>query len=199
MDGNLHSPRNARLLAIAQRAGWFASGMAVLGVCLLFRWYSPAGSLEAKSPPSAVKKTSATEPITKPAGAPASGNAVTAPKKNPVAAIVNNEPITREDLARDCLVHYATEVLESMVNRSLIQAACQQRNVEITNKQVDDEIDRMAPEILAGQGSMAGDARERTRHQAGPLRQRRDLADPRLARTSQGAAYSHAKGDRRSL
>jgi parvulin-like peptidyl-prolyl isomerase len=67
-----------------------------------------------------------------------------APKKNPVAAIVNDEPITRDDLARECLLHYGTDVLESMVNRVLIEASCKQRRIAITPEQVDEEIDRMA-------------------------------------------------------
>ncbi|HEV3137927.1 MAG TPA: peptidylprolyl isomerase, partial [Pirellulales bacterium] len=79
----------------------------------------------------------------KPAAAVAAA-AGTPARKPPVAAVVNNEPISREDLARECLMHYGTEVLESMVNRTLILASCQQRNIVITDKQVDEEIDRMA-------------------------------------------------------
>jgi parvulin-like peptidyl-prolyl isomerase len=142
MDGKLSQSAKSRAAAIAQRAGWFASGMLMVGVCLLYRWYSPSDSAVAKPPASAVKKASAVERGKSPAdlktGTP------TAAKKNPVAAIVNNEPITREDLARDCLLHYGVDVLESMVNRALIQASCQQRNIVISDQQVADEIDRMA-------------------------------------------------------
>jgi parvulin-like peptidyl-prolyl isomerase len=140
MDGDMSRGARARWIALGQRAGWFISGMAVLGVCLLFRWYMPAGSAEAK-PPAPVKKASATERSKTPPDAAASAATV---KKNPVAAIVNNEPITREDLARECLLHYGAQVLESMVNRALIMTSCEQRNVVISDRQVDEEIDRMA-------------------------------------------------------
>ncbi|HEY2894255.1 MAG TPA: hypothetical protein VGJ16_08585, partial [Pirellulales bacterium] len=78
----------------AKRAGWFFSGMAVLGLCMLARWYMPAESADAK-PPSPVKKASATERSKMPPNAAPSAPIA---KRNPVAAIVNNEPITREEL-----------------------------------------------------------------------------------------------------
>jgi parvulin-like peptidyl-prolyl isomerase len=140
MDGDTSRGARARWIAVGQRAGWFISGMAVLGACMLFRWYMPAGSAEAK-PPAAVKKASATERSKTPPDVAASAASV---QKNPVAAIVNNEPITREDLARECLLHYGAQVLESMVNRALILTSCEQRNVTISDRQVDEEIDRMA-------------------------------------------------------
>jgi parvulin-like peptidyl-prolyl isomerase len=143
MDGKLSPSAKARAAAIAQRAGWFASGMLMVGVCLLYRWYSPFDSAVAKPPASAVKKASAVERTKAPADVKV-GGAVATPKKNPVAAIVNNEPITREDLARDCMLHYGVDVLESMVNRALIQSSCQKRNIVVTDEQVAEEIDRMA-------------------------------------------------------
>lgn len=143
MDGNRSARGASRIMGMAQRAGWFLSGMAVLGVCLLVRYYVGAERAAAKPPASNVKRASATEPVKKPGTAPV-GAAATAPKKNPVAAIVNDEPITRDDLARECLLHYGTDVLESMVNRVLIEASCKQRRIVITAEQVDEEIDRMA-------------------------------------------------------
>jgi parvulin-like peptidyl-prolyl isomerase len=141
MDGNRSPGPSSLGVRLFQRAGWFLSGMAVLGVCLLFRSYAPADSASAKPPAAGVKRTSASEP-SKPAAAIAA--AVPTPKRLPVAAVVNNEPISREDLARECLMHYGTEVLESMINRNLILASCQKRDIVITDKQVDEEIDRMA-------------------------------------------------------
>ncbi len=146
MDGNRSQGRFTRYVRLFQRAGWFLSGMAVLGACLLFRAYFPAGAANAKppakQPPGGVKQASATEPSSKPAQAIEAAGAPA--KRPPIAAVVNNEPISREDLARECLMHYGTEVLESMMNRTLILISCQQRNIVITDKQVDEEIDRMA-------------------------------------------------------
>src|SRR5690606_1607218 len=78
------------------------------------------------------------------------GSAALAPRKNPVAAMVNNETISRDALAKDCLVHYGKDVLESMVNRKLIQVTCERRNIVITDEQVDAEIARMAGKFQVG-------------------------------------------------
>ncbi|HTM56509.1 MAG TPA: peptidylprolyl isomerase [Pirellulales bacterium] len=124
----------------AKPAGWFFSGMAVLGLCMLARWYMPAESADAK-PPAPVKKASATERSKTPSNAAPSAPVA---KRNPVAALVNNEPITREELGKECLLHYGAEVLESMVNRTLILSSCEERNIVITDEQIGEEIDRMA-------------------------------------------------------
>ena len=55
MDGKLSQSTKSRAAAIAGRAGWMASGMLMVGVCLLYRWYSPSDSAVAKPPASAVK------------------------------------------------------------------------------------------------------------------------------------------------
>jgi parvulin-like peptidyl-prolyl isomerase len=140
MDGKLRQGRLSRSMTALGRWTWLLSGVALLVVCLLFRWYAPAGSAAAKPPASAVKKASASEPASP---TPAPGDPA-AQKKHAIAAIVNNEPISREDLARECLLHYGSDVLESMVNRALILAACEARRIAITDKEVDEEIDRLA-------------------------------------------------------
>ena len=121
------------------------SGMIVVGRLLVVPLLL-AGRLRhgAESPASAVKQALSRGTAAKTAGRAGTNVGPHAPKKNPVAAVVNNEPISREDLARECLLHYGTDVLESMVNRTLILTSCQQRNIVITDEQVDEEIDRMA-------------------------------------------------------
>jgi len=82
-----------------------------------------------------------------PAGASAaSGSASATPKAatNQIAAVVNGEQITRTDLGRECIRRYGEEVLEGLVNRQLIVEACTARGVQITEKDVDAEIDRIA-------------------------------------------------------
>lgn len=61
-----------------------------------------------------------------------------------VVAVVNQEQITRQELAREVLRRYGSEVLESLVNKKLILQACQQRQVVVTNKDVEDEVARIA-------------------------------------------------------
>ena len=61
-----------------------------------------------------------------------------------VMAVVNGEQITRQQLGQECMRRFGKEVLESMVNRQLIAEACAQRNIQITEQDVDAEIDRIA-------------------------------------------------------
>jgi parvulin-like peptidyl-prolyl isomerase len=64
--------------------------------------------------------------------------------KPTVVAVVNGEQITRDQLGRECIRHYGAQVLEGMVNRYLIMAECQRRNVTVTREEVDAEIARIA-------------------------------------------------------
>lgn len=91
---------------------------------------------------------------TRPAAGASGGTAVAtrpaAPKSLPpanalkVMAVVNSEPISRDELGYQCLRRYGEEVLESLVNTRLINDACQQRGIQITDKDVTAEIDRIA-------------------------------------------------------
>lgn len=73
-----------------------------------------------------------------------------APKSPPpvksltVMAVVNGEQITRNDLARECLRRYGGEVLDNIINKQLLSEACAQRGIQITEKDVDDEVERIA-------------------------------------------------------
>ncbi|MCI0358257.1 MAG: peptidylprolyl isomerase [Planctomycetaceae bacterium] len=104
----------------------------------------PAAPITAQARPA----TPATARPAVPAGAAAAGSATATPKTNTgpaqVMAVVNGEQITRADLGRECIRRYGEEVLESLVNRQLIIEACQARGVQITEKDVSDEIDRIA-------------------------------------------------------
>ena len=48
-----------------------------------------------------------------------------------VVATVNNENITRVELAKQCLWHFGEEVLERLVNKQLIVDACKRQNITI--------------------------------------------------------------------
>ena len=119
MDGKLRTAPRDATRGVAAACGWFVSGMAVVGVCLVVPLVFAGRTRPAAKPPAgSVKKASATEPAkTRRHARPPTP--VPPPRRTRVAAIVNNEPITREDLARECLVHYGADVLESMVNRTL--------------------------------------------------------------------------------
>ena len=181
MDGKRPESRSSRVRVVVRRGGWLLSGVALLAVCLAYRWNAPAGRASAapKAPPSKVKRATATEPVDPGAKSSAKSAGPVAPRKSPVAALVNNEPISREDLARECLLHYGNEVLETIVNRMLISTSCQKRGIEITDKQIDEEIDRMARKF-----SLAKDQwLEMLEKERGikPARYARDIIWPTLA------------------
>lgn len=77
----------------------------------------------------------------------------TPPKVEPVAAapaapkplaLVNGAEITADQLAAECLARHGTSVLETLVNRTLIEQACRKAGVTVTAADVTAEIEAMA-------------------------------------------------------
>jgi parvulin-like peptidyl-prolyl isomerase len=120
----------SRWVCWKRRLGVAAAAAAVVGICIAIRSIHGPDAASAKdSSGRAVQPASATAP---------------APQKPQVVAIVNNEPIGRQELAQECLTHYGKEVLEAMVNKYLIVQYCQQQNVTISKDEVNAEIERNA-------------------------------------------------------
>jgi parvulin-like peptidyl-prolyl isomerase len=91
----------------------------------------------------------AAAPAAAPPGASAArGSASATPKtvnsSQQVMAVINGEQLTRADLGRECIRRYGEEVLESVVNRQLLLETLQKHNVQITEQDVSDEVDRIA-------------------------------------------------------
>lgn len=86
---------------------------------------------------SGVRPATASSPL--PAG---NGTAASAQLK--VLAVVNGQQVTRQDLARECVARYGKEVLESIVNKTLILNACKANGITITQQDVENEIERIA-------------------------------------------------------
>ena len=55
-------------------------------------------------------------------------------------AVVNGKPVTRQQLANECMRRFGKEVLQSVINKQLVYAECQKRGIIITEKDVNDEI-----------------------------------------------------------
>ena len=55
-------------------------------------------------------------------------------------AVVNGQPVTRQQLATESLRRFGEEVLESIINKQLVFNECQRLNIKITEKDVNDEI-----------------------------------------------------------
>ena len=75
------------------------------------------------------------------------------PKGGPehdVMAIVNGQDISRKALAQACVERHGEDVLESLVNKRLIENHCRNRNIKITEQEIEAEIDRMAKRFKLG-------------------------------------------------
>jgi foldase protein PrsA len=59
-------------------------------------------------------------------------------------AIINNQAITRQQLADECVARKGKEILDTLINRTLIDQALKSRKQEITPAEIDQEIDNVA-------------------------------------------------------
>ncbi len=116
-------------------------GLFMVALCVAIRYYwgTPPASADAtlKVRPSSVNRSRSVEPRVKP-------KRDAKPTIPEVVAAVNSRRITRKDLARECLMHYGEDVLESMFNRKLIADECRRRGISVTRDEVHAEIERMA-------------------------------------------------------
>lgn len=59
-------------------------------------------------------------------------------------AMVNNELIAYDEVAQECVARYGKEVLENIINRTIILHACQERGIKITGEEVHREVQTIA-------------------------------------------------------
>jgi parvulin-like peptidyl-prolyl isomerase len=64
-----------------------------------------------------------------------------------VAAVINGAPITLRQLADECIDRHGTELLEGSINRKLIDLACKQQNITVSEREIDAEIARAATQM----------------------------------------------------
>ena len=129
------TPRRARIWK--GRIYFVVGAVVVVAVCLTLHHFSGPRPASAQAPQQqATAQPTNRVPSAKPAGS--------STKPLTVVASVNGEQITRQELADECLRRYGTDVIESIVNKHLIWQACQSHGLEITEKDVDDEIARLA-------------------------------------------------------
>ncbi|MGW8258000.1 MAG: hypothetical protein ACWGMZ_10980, partial [Thermoguttaceae bacterium] len=95
----------------------------------------------AKQSPAVLKNVGANRAAT-PAKASVYNSTATPPPE--IVAKVNGQKISRDELGRECLVHYGKEVLEEMVNRLLIEAECSRRQISVSGREIDAEIERLS-------------------------------------------------------
>lgn len=138
-----------------KKLGILLSGLCVVTLCVVARcyWGADPASAEPLDSPSTQKSSRAARAM--PASSQEMPSAlgektgatpakVSGKSDSAIVATVNNQRITHEELARQCRKSYGSEVLESMVNRRLIEAECRRQGVEVTRADVNAEIERMA-------------------------------------------------------
>ncbi|TWU00551.1 Foldase protein PrsA 2 precursor [Botrimarina colliarenosi] len=128
----------------AQRRWALAVAVAiVIGASLLARGVMGPGAAEARSPRAEATQASHQAP-TVAANLPAGG------PPHDVMAIVNGKDISRQALVQACVERHGEDVLESLVNKRLIEHHCHKRGVSVTTAEVDAEVERMAKRFKLG-------------------------------------------------
>lgn len=99
---------------------------------------------------------------------------------NDPIAVVNGEPITRQQLADECVARRGEEILETMITRKLIDQVVRARGVTVTPAEIDAEVERVA-RAMAGvdaQTWLRSLAKERN---ISPSQYTRDIIQPSIA------------------
>lgn len=153
------SQRNQRKRT--QRLLFLASGLAVVGLCIAIRFAAGTKAANAQqanpfrrgqTQESPAAQQSQPQKQSPQQGAQQASAAMPAKgqPQHDVMAVVNGQDIRRDALATACCERYGNEVLEGIVNKRLIQHYCKNRQIEVTDAEVEAEIDRMAKRFKIG-------------------------------------------------
>jgi parvulin-like peptidyl-prolyl isomerase len=146
-----------------RRIAFAASGLAVICLCFLIR-YITTPSAEAQLPnPFRGDETQQPAPVQQATAQKAEQLPAHERPKHDVMAVVNGQDIRRDALATACVERFGEEVLEGIVNKRLIQHHCRNRGIQVTDAEIDAEIDRMAKRFKIGREQLLKDVIERQR------------------------------------
>jgi parvulin-like peptidyl-prolyl isomerase len=109
--------------------------VAIVGVCIAIRFVGSGSSADAN--PFAGNGRGGNQPVA------AAGTAELPPGARPVA-LVNGAEVTRDQLAAECLSRHGMAVLETLVNRAIIEQACRRAGMAVTAQDVEAEVDAMS-------------------------------------------------------
>ena len=64
-----------------------------------------------------------------------------------VVALVNGSPIYLRQLDEECIVRHGTDVLQGLIGRRMLELACKQNHVTVSEEEIDAEIARAAAQM----------------------------------------------------
>lgn len=134
-----HREVNSAALRFRRRLTTVVVGFIVVMACVMVRHYWAVSRVHAEPQQASESAPLPANQAQTPPAAP-NGSASTAK----IVAVVNGEPISREELGNECLLHYGTQVLESLCNKYLIILECQRQNITVSPEEVNAEIERLA-------------------------------------------------------
>ncbi len=164
------------------------SSVAVIGTCLVARHFFMGSSAAEAQISNPFSRQPAPQDQAAPAAqTPAKQGAQQASAQTPqrerpkhdVMAVVNGQDIRREALAAACVDRYGEETLEGLVNKRLILHHCKNRQIEVTEQEIEAEVDRMAARFKIGRAQWL-DMLERERG-VNAQQYKRDILWPTLA------------------
>jgi parvulin-like peptidyl-prolyl isomerase len=131
-----------------------ASGVAVVALCIALKLTVGNKSANAQLPNPFRKNPPADKNTQQPAKQGVQQTNAELPHveklQHDVMAVVNGQDIRRDALATACCERYGNDVLEGLVNKRLIMHYCKNRQIEVTDQDVEAEIDRMAKRFKIG-------------------------------------------------
>jgi parvulin-like peptidyl-prolyl isomerase len=151
-DGWLKNVLSKVSLAWKRRIAFAASAVAVVGLCFLIRGVSSDRAANAQLPNPFRGKQEPPQTSGTTSNAPANSEELPRVErpKHDVMAVVNGEDIRRDALATACVERFGEDVLEGLVNKRLILHHCRNRNIVVTDADIEAEIDKMAARFKIG-------------------------------------------------
>jgi foldase protein PrsA len=73
-------------------------------------------------------------------GQAGSARVATGPAADEILARVNNQPITYEQVAKECFDRHGSEALDNVINRMMIVQECQRAGVQVTEGEIQQEV-----------------------------------------------------------
>ncbi len=147
---------------------------AVLTTIVMLACLSLNGLANAQTRKASASKQRSTQQRSTPANSANSNQ-----KKADIVAVVNHETITRSQLAKECIRRFGETVIESEINKRVILEACREKNIRITNGDIEAEVESMANKFGVSKDRWLQMLQKE--RQITPNQYRRDIVWPTLA------------------